>query len=73
MKYKKGDVVFLRSDLILGLYYGTHYVNSVINNNKGKYFKIERCDSRSYLLEGFPATTGVTDEMVIKVRQGGKF
>lgn len=72
MKYKVGDTVLIRTDLINGIFYGTHYVNNLIYKNRGKYFKVAKVGSTSYALSDFPDTIGFTEGMVIKVSQGEK-
>ncbi len=66
MKYKVGDKVRIREDLIAGEYYGCEYFSSFMNYFLGKVCTISDMDENTYLLKEDEDTCKWrwTDEMI---------
>ena len=61
MKYKVGDDVLIRSDLVFGKNYGGFTVDSAVTDKRGKIRTIEKVGDVCYTIDGYPS---FTDEMI---------
>ncbi len=66
MKFKVGDKVRVKEDLVVNNIYGNHYFVDTMENLKGKIFEIEDISSNSYRLKR--NTFAWTDEMLEEVK-----
>lgn len=68
MKYKVGQRVRVRRDLVLGKVYGWHFVNDTMYNRRGDVAEIANVFGAIYHITGLGGSFGWTDEMLEPIR-----
>ena len=68
MKYKVGDKVRVRRDLVLGKRYGSFFVNDIMRNRRGDIAEIANVFGAMYHITGLGGSYGWTDEMLEPIR-----
>ena len=71
MKFKVGDIVKVREDLVEGDYYGGECFIGLMEYGKGKVFEIKEICGRAYILgeDGFHWTDEMLEEVKGKVQE----
>lgn len=71
MKFKVGDNVRVREDLVGGNYYGGECFIGLMENGKGKVFEIKEICGKSYILgeDGFHWTDEMLEEVNRKIQE----
>lgn len=68
MKYKVGDRIRVRRDLVLGRAYGLYFVNDTMYKRRGDIAEIANVFGTAYHITGLGGGYGWTDEMLEPIR-----